>query len=223
MKNLLTFILLAISLSSFCQTITVDTTFAQVGRTFIVRRQCVDEKYIILSIYDNKALILKDTLDFIGPGGGFDLWDFDMDGNKDLLLTMIGNNPISFLYLFDITKNSFKNVEGFNDFPQANAVKGQKNIYYSYHRSGCADANWVSDLFKIVNFETIQIGHIYGKGCDFEVGENPPVIEIYKILDNDEEKEELIQKIPYSKGVEEYGDKWDFIENYWSNNYKRFE
>lgn len=83
--------------------------------------------------------------------------------------------------------------------------------------------NWVSDLFKIENFKAIQLGHIRGQGCDFEVKENPQVIEIYKVSDNNEEKSKLLKKLPYLKFIPDFGDKWNFIEEYWNRNYKKFD
>lgn len=83
--------------------------------------------------------------------------------------------------------------------------------------------NWVSDFFKIQNFKIIQLGHIDGQGCDFEVKKNPQVINIYKVIDNKEENGKLVEKLPYLKFIPKFEDKWDFIEKYWNKNYKQFE
>ncbi|WP_306568701.1 hypothetical protein [Flavobacterium lindanitolerans] len=69
----------------------------------------------------------------------------------------------------------------------------------------------------------IHIGHIYGQGCEFEIEENPQVIEIFKITGNNEENKKQIEKLPYAKNITRLEEKWDFIENYWNANYKKFE
>jgi hypothetical protein len=78
--------------------------------------------------------------------------------------------------------------------------------------------NWVSDLFKIVNFKIVQVGHIYAQGCD-----SPLVIQIYKVTNNDEEYGRLILKLSYVKMLNKFENKWEFIEKYWNQNFKKFE
>lgn len=64
----------------------------------------------------------------------------------------------------------------------------------------------------------IHIGHIYGQGCEFEIEENPQVIEaIMKKI------KKQIEKLPYTKNITKFDKKWDFIEKYWNANYKGFE
>lgn len=67
------------------------------------------------------------------------------------------------------------------------------------------------------------MGHIYGQGCNFEVKQNPQVIEIYKVTNNDERKGKLISKLRYLKYIGHFDDKWDFIKNYWTKNYQKFD
>jgi hypothetical protein len=134
----------------------------------------------------------------------------------------MGNNFTYYLYLFDKVNNVFKYVEGFERFPASQQLKTNPKYYFSYHRAGCADLNWVSDLFYIQNFKTIHIGHIYGKGCDADLKEEPQVIEVYKISDNNSDNEKLFEKLPYQRNVPEFGDKWDFIKRYWQKNYSKF-
>jgi hypothetical protein len=169
----------------------------------------------------NSKKIKTDTLQSDGLGG-FEFTDFNKGRNSDILFNYRGNISTYDLYLFDNKTNEFKNLEGFGRFPEAIQLKTNPKYYYSYHRAGCADMNWVSDLFYIDNFKTIQIGHIYGQGCDYEVKENPQVIEIYKVLGNNEENKKTIKNLPYIKNISENGDKWDFIEKYWNNNYGKF-
>ena len=73
--------------------------------------------------------------------------------------------------------------------------------------------NWVSDIFYVTNFKTIHTGQIYGKGCDSDIKKEPQIIEIYKIIDNTDDKEKLIAKLHYLKNIPEFGGKWDFIKS----------
>jgi hypothetical protein len=186
-----------------------------------VRTKDINDSSMLLSVTDNSKVYLKETIE--GGLGDIHFLDFDKDGYIDIQTVYFGNNLTYYLYLFDPKTNRFKSAEGFDKYPEALQLKSNSKYYYSYHRAGCADANWVSDLFKIVNFRTIQVGHIYGQGCDFEVKQNPQVIEIYKVLNNDEEKGRLIAKLPYLKFIPNFGDKWDFIRKYWNKNHKQFD
>jgi len=49
------------------------------------------------------------------------------------------------------------------------------------------------------------------------------VIEIYKVVDNDSEKKTLVEKLSYLKHIPAFGNKWEFIEQYWNQNYEKFE
>ena len=144
------------------------------------------------------------------------------DENIDILLTYIGNNSSYELYLFDKSENQYKFLEGYDRFSEAIQLKTNPKYYYSYQRAGCADMNWVSDLFYIDNFKTVCVGHIYGQGCDFEVKENPQIIEIYKVFEENEKNKKEIEKLPYLKNIPDFGDKWNFIEKYWNKNYGKF-
>ncbi len=216
-------ILLAIfgATNLFGQDHNFDTSFVINKQTFRFLTKDVNDDQVTLTISRNSKIIKTDTLD---AGGLSDLQfpDFDNDKNKDIMLTYMGNNFTYYIYLFDKTHNEFKFVEGFDRFPEAMQLKTNPKYYYSYHRAGCADMNWVSDLFYIDNFKSIHIGHIYGQGCDFEVKDNPQVIEIFKIIDNKEENRKLIGKLPYLKNIPDFGDKWDFIKKYWTENYGKF-
>ena len=83
--------------------------------------------------------------------------------------------------------------------------------------------NWESHLYKIENYKLVSYGYIKGQGCDFEIEKNPQIIEIYKVINSDTDEKTLIKKLPYQKHIKEFGDKWDFIKNYWTRNYKTFE
>jgi len=199
-----------------------DTSFVINKQTFRFQTKEVSANTVTLKIFRNSKIIKTDTLD-AGELFNLEFPDFNDDGNKDIMVAYMGNNFTYNLYLFDKISNEFKYVEGFDRFPEAIQLKTNPTYYYSYHRAGCADMNWVSDLFYIDNFKSIHIGHIYGKGCDLEVRKNPQVIEIYKITDNKEENGKLIEKLPYLKTITSRGGKWDFIKKYWNANYRKFD
>jgi len=198
-----------------------DTTFVINMQTFRFQTKEVNADQVMLTIFRKSEIIEMDTLDADGLSN-LKFPDFDNDGNKDIMLTYLGNNFTYYLYLFDKSNNEFKFVDGFDRFPEAMRLKTNPKYYYSYHRAGCADMNWVSDLFYIDKFKSMHIGHIYGQGCDFEIKENPQVIEIYKITDDKGENKKLIEELPYLKNIPDFGDKWDYIEKYWNANYGKF-
>ena len=199
-----------------------DTSLTINKHSFRIKTTDINKESILLTVTCDLKTILADTL--IEDGyNGIDFIDLNKDKNLDILTSYIGNNGIYFLYLFDPASNTFKNLDGFEKYPDAVQLKTNGKYYYSYHRAGCADANWVSDLFTIKDFKTIQIGHIYGQGCDSDIKEDPQVIEIYKVINDDEGKGELIEKLPYLKNIPVFGAKWNFIEKYWNKNFTKFE
>jgi len=143
--------------------------------------------------------------------------DFNGDGYKDILIEYMTNVPgIEDLLLYDKTKSTYKKVIDLQQFPSAERI-GNSNYYYSYHRSGCADMDWDSDLFYIENYKTIKIGNISGNECgDTGVKDG---IYISKVQG---EKQTEIAKLPIST-IKRYKDyKWGFIKQYWHKNYKKF-
>ena len=143
--------------------------------------------------------------------------DFNGDGYKDILIDYMTNTPgIQDLLLYDITNKTYKKVIDFQRFPSAQRI-GNTKYYYSYHRSGCADYNWDSDLFYIENYKSVKIGNIAGRECnDTSIKDG---IYINKII-----KGEKIEVQKLSIGIiKEYKDyKWGFIAQYWGKNYKKF-
>lgn len=141
--------------------------------------------------------------------------DFNKNGYKDFLVHYFSNTPyVNDLALFDEVSNTFVLVDNFTFFPASQKIKGTK-YYYSYHRSGCADYNWDSDLFYIENYEAIRTGNISGRGCERE---EETGIFVSKVK---EDEKTLIESFPREPGY--HHDKWDFIEEYWTKNYKRFQ
>ena len=118
------------------------------------------------------------------------------------------------ILIFNPKSKSFIEIENFSNFPTSTKIKNT-NYYYSYHRSGCADSNWDSDLFYIKENKVVKIGNIHTIECD---NENDNGVYIYKFIGEDIKQ---IKLLPIeNKGFE---DKWRFIEKYWSENYKLFE
>jgi hypothetical protein len=147
--------------------------------------------------------------------------DIDEDGYKDIRVFAFSNTPNQCdNYLFDKTINTFKLVE--NCYLDIQKLKGT-DFFYSYNRAGCADLDWESHLSKIENYNLVDYGYINGKGCDFEIKNNPQVIEIYKVNISDTDEKKLIAKLPYRKHIKKDSNKWSFIKKYWTRNYKTFE
>lgn len=177
----------------------------------------IDNKIFIAFQSQNSIFITNgsDTVfRFIESNNGAEFKDFNEDGFLDIEIHYITNVPgIYDLALYNQKTGKFKLVQNFNDFPSPEKIKNS-NFYYSYHRSGCADANWDSDLFKIVNYKAVRLGNIQGLGCEREEKNG---IFIHKV-----KKEELIQIEEYKREPNYYNDKWDFIKNYWTKNYRKF-
>ena len=141
--------------------------------------------------------------------------DFNEDGFTDIELHFMTNVPnVNEILIFNPKSKSFIEIENFSNFPTSTKIKNT-NYYYSYHRSGCADSNWDSDLFYIKENKVVKIGNIHTIECD---NENDNGVYIYKFIGEDIKQ---IKLLPIeNKGFE---DKWRFIEKYWSENYKLFE
>jgi hypothetical protein len=221
-KYVLIFVTILLTNLLFGQSHNWDTTVIINKQSLKVETKDFKNKKVLLLAEGKRKKTIIDTLD---TGGllNVELTDFNKDRFSDILITYIGNNPTYFLYLFDPLQWRFRKLEGYDKFPDAVQVKSYPKFYYSYSRAGCADMNWVSDLFRIENYKAIQIGHIYGQGCDFEKDKNTQQVRVYKVLQNDENKTVLLQTIPYWKAVGYDDDKWDFIKAYWNKNFSTFK
>ena len=165
--------------------------------------------FFILNQFDDTVFMDND----LSPM--FEFEDFNKDGFMDIIFCYNSNVPgIYDLLLFDNTKKTFKKVENFQEFPAPIKI-GKTKYYYSYHRSGCADMNWDSDLFYIDNFKAIRIGNISGIGCENE----PNGIYIHKIKG---EKEIPFKTLPIETICKYKDYKWGFIKEYWTKNYIYF-
>lgn len=204
------------------ETDTVDSSFI-VGKLSIhIFTSRLDNNLLVLSATAAGQAALLDTISSIALQKP-EFPDFNNDGFPDILLKYRANNTTNFLYLFDAASKKFKNIDGYINFPDAIQLKENPKFYFSYYPDGCHDLNWVSDLFFIENFKPVRVAHMYGKGCDFNVLENPQFIGLYKIDLNNGQTEIMLEKFPYMKFIPENGDKWPFIEKYWNRNYRKFE
>ena len=158
----------------------------------------IDEKSD--TVYKHNEWIIKSTI-----------IDFNDDGLSDFLLDYMTNTPHNDLIMYDSKSKQFRIVEDFYWFPAPIKIKGT-DFYYSYHRSGCADSLG-HDLFVIKDFQAIKIGNI-SIGCE---GRGTGIF-ISKIKGREEK---LIQEILRKPGY--FEDKWEFIEDYWTNNCKKFK
>ena len=146
---------------------------------------------------------------------GFEFLDFNGDGFSDMLLDYFTNVPgVKELLIFNSENDRFESIEDFSNFPSAIKID-ETDFYYSYHRSGCADNNWDSDLFKIIDNKAIRYGNINGIGCGIDKRNG---IYINKV---NSKKIEQIEFLPREEGY--WDGKWEFIEQYWTENYTKFE
>lgn len=144
--------------------------------------------------------------------------DFNEDGFKDIVINYNTNVPdICDMFLYHAYTKNFIKVEDFSKYP-ASIKLPYVNLYYSYHRSGCADSNWDSDLFKIVNFKTIKIGNISGQKCV-----DPPDKEGIYIYKVNGRKKNLVKTFTIEEPYKYKETKWGFIADYWKHNYREFK
>jgi len=220
MKYIIAFFLL---LTNFLygQDNSFDTTLVNSKKSFKLKTKAISNDLLLLTATSGTSITLIDTIES-GGLAYIKYPDLNKDGNTDILMDYYGNNSNYSLYLFDPATYKFRKIESYSDFPDAIQLKSNPKYYYTYYRAGCADYNWVSDLFIIQNFKIIQLGHINGIGCEFNVEENPQVIEIYKVIKNERENKKLVEKLDYLKFISNFEDKWVFIEKYWNKNYTNF-
>jgi len=146
--------------------------------------------------------------------------DFNKDGYLDIIISYFTNVPgIGDLIMYDKKRGKLIKIKDFSNYPAPVKIAG-KSLYYSYHRSGCADNDWGSDLFMIVNFKTVKLGTIYGVGCGGDSNEKEEEgVFIYKQA---KDKKRLLKKYPITV-IDNYKSyKFGFIADYWNRHYKLF-
>lgn len=194
----------------------IDSSILQVDTVLILGK-----RFLALYKTNDSLFIIRDNdtiFNSIWDNNGFEFKDFDMDGYKDLLINHISNiGDIYDILLFNPRDFTFTLVDNMTSYPSPELLI--HNYYYSYHRAGCADMNWISNLFKIENFKTILLGEIYGQGCDSD----PKKVDIYKINSNDFNTKMLLMTFPIDT-INKHSDyKWGFIKDFWTNNYNKFK
>ena len=200
--------------AAFAQSVVWDTTFAVKSAEFqIIAGRDQNE-----DVYSHLIKNQSDTTTVIGAAGGIEVRDFNLDGYSDVFFSYLGNVLVYDLFLFDDQQESFRKVDGFENVSYSKPVDGHSDIYYSYQRAGCADANWISWLFEIRDYKVHELGEIEGNGC--ESGGQSQGITVYKIVTLD--KIFPIDNFPIDtiEGYDEY--KWGFIADYWKNNLGKF-
>ncbi len=146
---------------------------------------------------------------------GFELEDFDRDGIMDIRMFQLSNiEGISELIMYYKTSKTFQEIRNFKDFANPKKIE-HSEFWYSYQRTGCADVNWESKLFKMKNFKAIAVGEIDGIFCEHEPKKG---IFIYKISGP-----QKIQIHSENKWPEQFQDRWEYLEDYWTKNYRKFE
>lgn len=184
-----------------------DSTEIEGGKFIACLFNESDSLYIINPNNDTSIISVED--------GGPEFRDFNKDGYEDLYIGYNSNVPgVEDLALYNVKTKSFDLIDDLKLFPASIKIEGT-DYYYSYHRSGCADMNWDSDLFYIEDNKTIKIGNIEGIGCDDE----KPKVSISSIKGD---SVLLIETLAIDT-IYSYKDfKWGFIKEYWSRNYKGF-
>jgi hypothetical protein len=210
-KTVRVLFILLIPIVTLGQRLDYDTTFTSNGQKFKVQRFQLEKYMTQLKVTKGKDVILIDTSEFSAE---LYLLDFNGDDGIDIMVNFMGNIDRQSLFLFDKGRNVFKKIQDFEKYPEAKPIKGL-NFYYSYHRSGCADNYWTSDLFTIVDFKVVHLGKIFGNGC-----EEPRNIKIYRIGRG---QEDIAATLSYRLATDHKNGKWGFIEDYWTTNYRVFK
>ena len=198
-------------------TIFVFTNANSQDSSVIVKTSIVDDvKYKVTGNYTKTTLTIKrdkgkviQYYDLQDIGSGFEnieFVDFNHDGYKDILISYMTNvADICDLFLYDKQRRQFIRVYNFSNYPSSISI-GKTGLYYSYHRSGCADSDWDSNLFKIVNYKTVPLGTISGRDCG-EGEENGVFVYFGK-----EGKQKLIKKYNIHVIDNFKTSKWGFIK-----------
>lgn len=140
--------------------------------------------------------------------------DFDKDGITDVIFKSNIENEYDFIK-FDIKAKVFRKVEGFKNFPEPKRIAKSK-YWFSYHRGGCADQCWESDLFYIDNFQTIRIGNI----SKYYVDENGNLD--FTISKVEKDKLIILERLSEQAVTEWEKNKFEAIEKFWKDNFEKF-
>ncbi len=122
------------------------------------------------------------------------------------------------MYLFYTIQLKYKEIRNYSDFPDAIQIK--PNLYYSYQAVGCTDLNWISDLFKIENFEIVHLARMEAESCENKSETYQKTIKVLKVKDS--VNNQLIKNFNYDEQIKKNDDKWIYLKKYWRNNFQRF-
>ncbi|WP_028376124.1 hypothetical protein [Leeuwenhoekiella sp. MAR_2009_132] len=143
----------------------------------------------------------------------FEIKDFDLDGYKDVIIIHPSNRVLETLLIYNSSLQKFILIDNFTNYPSSKKIETSR-FYYSYQGAGCAQNDWISHLYFIDNYKIIDKGLIVGYGC---LKNEKNGIYIYKIAEKD------TTLIKYIKNENGFGqEKFDLIDNYWSNNLEKF-
>lgn len=141
--------------------------------------------------------------------------DVNQDGYKDILLYISSNTAGECeLFLFSPRTNRYNRIADMQEFPAPQKIP-HTPYYFSYHHSGCADMDWNSDLFYIKHLTAIRIGNISVSDC----GDPGDSVRISRVKGD---AERVIEKLSVKAFHRLKGGKWEFIERYWTHNFKKF-
>lgn len=168
-------------------------------------------KCLGLSVIDSNGDTIYRHQDY--GNNGFELVDFNQDGYTDIRVLYMSNiGGVSDVILYDPRKRNFRNVEGFEEYNNALYLP-EIQLYYLYRRKGCADENWESRLFKIVDCKVQIVAYMDAFGC---IGDDDNGVFIYRLNKSDTV---LIENIGIQVLLEK--PKFDFIPQYWIENHRR--
>jgi hypothetical protein len=203
--------------NGYSQTFNWDTSFVAAGHSYSFKTFDLHSDQLTLTIWTDNKITSLDTVITLGL---FDMRFTDINKDKipELLVVHGGNNFVYDLYMIDAKTQTYKLVDQYNLYPEAKQLDVDKSCYYSYHRAGCADMVWVSDLFKIVNNKTVLLGTIKGECCGSESGQEDRIVALKKYPDKFIETDFF-----KCTEIEKYDDtKWGFIKDYWNKNIKKY-
>lgn len=198
----------------------ISRDFLQKNDTFVINSQQLiltieNARFQSLTTLSGDS-ILKD----MGYYSKVEFIDIDADGYKDIRAFVVSNTSNQCEnYLFDKKQKAFRLLQ--NCDLDIQLIEGTK-FYYSYNGAGCGNLNWESYMGRIGNCKFIPIAYINRQGCDFDIQRKPQEILIYKITDPVTATKILVSRLPYTKFIPQFGDKWKFIESYWQKNWVTF-
>ncbi|WP_061218118.1 hypothetical protein [Leptospira weilii] len=209
--NFLTTLLLIFSIGLNAQRQQIETITIK-GENYIVRLD--DSGFSVVNSKGNRilSLPLKDSEGI----KTFEFKDFNKDGYEDIFLewSNLFVNDLRSLYLFIPSSGKFRKIKDFF-IPAPTPLKGTK-LFYSYYQAGCANYDWKSGLFSIENYRTVEIGIIEGNGCEIQNSR----IDIYKIKAN---QKVLLESLALDTIENHQDNKFEFIKEYWTKNYRKFK